>query len=437
MSSLLVRLLLSSFPHLYHSFCICFYRGEVLMKSVKPMFLCLTLILFLSVLYKHQVDLDSGSGGLSEKLSGISQTVSGAGADFVRILGISEPTTSAGEENSSRSDNTSGNSATQGGSSGSGNSGQKNFIKWVDFQVTADAMAQALRYDVESYGQEPHYSWIQLLAWLGTKYGGDFSRYKQADLESLIEKLKSGTSMETLTADSKYYPYYLEAYTAVLGGMVGTYEIQIPDQTTGEMVWTTKYGLKAFSPIAKNYPYQDYDDFGAARSYGFRRQHLGHDFMGQVGTPVIAVESGYVEAIGWNQYGGWRLGIRSFDKKRYYYYAHLRKNYPYHKTLKEGSYVQAGDVIGYLGRTGYSATENTNNIDEPHLHFGMQLIFDESQKDGNNEIWISCYELARFLSANRSETVKNQETKEYYRVCQMKDPVIPGGAVPQSITEPQ
>ena len=407
------------------------------MKSVKPMFLCLTLILFLSVLYKHQVDLDSGSGGLSEKLSGISQTVSGAGADFVRILGISEPTTSVGEENSSRSDNTSGNSATQGGSSGSGDSGQKKFIKWVDFQVTADAMAQALRYDVESYGQEPHYSWIQLLAWLGTKYGGDFSRYKQADLENLIEKLKSGTSMETLTADSKYYPYYLEAYTAVLGGMVGTYEIQIPDQTTGEMVWTTKYGLKAFSPIAKNYPYQDYDDFGAARSYGFRRQHLGHDFMGQVGTPVIAVESGYVEAIGWNQYGGWRLGIRSFDKKRYYYYAHLRKNYPYHKTLKEGSYVQAGDVIGYLGRTGYSATENTNNIDEPHLHFGMQLIFDESQKDGNNEIWISCYELARFLSANRSETVKNQETKEYYRVCQMKDPVIPGGAVPQSITEPQ
>ena len=50
------------------------------------------------------------------------------------------------------------------------------------------------------------------------------------------------------------------------------------------------------------------------RSYGFKRQHLGHDMMGQVGTPVIAVESGYVEAIGWNQYGGWRLGIRSFDK---------------------------------------------------------------------------------------------------------------------------
>lgn len=26
--------------------------------------------------------------------------------------------------------------------------------------------------------------------------------------------------------------------------------------------------------------------------------------MGQIGTPIIAIESGYVEALGWNQYGG-------------------------------------------------------------------------------------------------------------------------------------
>ena len=143
--------------------------------------------------------------------------------------------------------------------------------------------------------------------------------------------------------------------------------------------------------------------------------------MGQTGTPIIAVESGYVEAMGWNQYGGWRLGIRSFDNKRYYYYAHLRQNFPYHKSLKEGSRVQAGDVIGYLGHTGYSAKENVNNIDTPHLHWGLQLIFDESQKEGNSEIWVDCYELTRFLSQNRSETVKNQETKDYSRVYAMRE----------------
>lgn len=302
---------------------------------------------------------------------------------------------------------------------------KKDYIHWVDFTVTNEALRQALRLDVDSYLTDCHLNWIELLAYLAARYGGDFSRYRAADMDALAEKIRGGASMDTLTDGMKYYSYYLEAYTAVLGGMVGTYEIEEEDPAPRH--WVHKYGLKAFSPIAKYFPYQDYDDFGAARSYGFKRQHLGHDMMGQVGTPVIAVESGYVEAIGWNQYGGWRLGIRSFDKKRYYYYAHLRKNYPYHKSLKEGSIVQAGDVIGYLGRTGYSRTENTNNIDEPHLHFGIQLIFDESQKEGNNEIWINCYELVKFLQLNRSETVKNQETKEYSRVFDMKDPAVSSG----------
>ena len=44
------------------------------------------------------------------------------------------------------------------------------------------------------------------------------------------------------------------------------------------------YGLKAYSPIAKEFPYSDYDDFGVSRSYGYKRNHLGHDMMGQVGT---------------------------------------------------------------------------------------------------------------------------------------------------------
>ena len=318
----------------------------------------------------------------------------------------------------------------------------KSYIKWVDFTVTCEAMNQAFRYDVDTCQADVHLNWVDLLAYLGARYGGDFSRYKAADMTQVAEKLKSGeTTMEALTKDMKYYRYYREAYGAVLDGMVGQFEAQIPASeapgaylpsgVTGgapgdpETIWVTKYGLKAFSPIAKGFPYSDFDDFGVARSYGFRRQHLGHDLMGQVGTPVIAVESGYVEAMGWNQYGGWRLGIRSFDKKRYYYYAHLRKDYPYQSNLKEGSYVQAGDVIGYLGRTGYSRTENTNNSDEPHLHFGLQLIFDESQKEGNNEIWVSCYELVKFLSMNRSQAVKVEGTKEWTRVYGTKDPQVP------------
>ena len=361
--------------------------------------------------------------------------------------GNAEEAESAGKEGNGSS----GQESPTDAADGQQDSGEKDYIKWVDFDIPAETLKKAFRCDIDTYLADVHLNWIEILAYLGARCGGDFSRYKESDMDAVTERLLAGEKMADIAADLEYYPYYLEAYTAVLGGMVGEYQVEIagsqaPDFAlpkdengdpvpTEDNVWVTKYGLKAFSPIAKNYPYTDYDDFGASRDYGFHRVHLGHDLMGQVGTPVIAVESGRVEAMGWNRYGGWRLGIRSLDGRRYYYYAHLRKNYPYHKSLKEGSIVQAGDVIGYLGRTGYSSTENTNNIEDPHLHFGIQLIFDESQKDSNHEIWIDCYELIKFLSINRAETVKDESTKEYYRVYQMKDPAIPGGAAEQRMPE--
>lgn len=299
----------------------------------------------------------------------------------------------------------------------------ENFIKWVDFKISYEALCTAYQIDVDTYGQNPHLNWIELLAYVGAKHGGEFPDSVCKELNKLKKELCDGKkSFADLTKDMKYYDYYLNAYSAVLGGYVGEYEIQT--EASGEVVYEKKYGLKVFSPIAKGFEYSDYDDFGASRSFGYKREHLGHDMMGQIGTPVVAVESGYVEALGWNQYGGWRIGIRSFDKKRYYYYAHLRQDFPYCKTLKEGSVVTAGDVIGYMGHTGYSKTENVNNIKTVHLHFGLQLIFDESQKDGNGEIWVDCYNLTKFLYKNRSETKKIVETKEWVRIYGMKDLLV-------------
>ena len=295
------------------------------------------------------------------------------------------------------------------------------YIKWVDFNVSYEALSRAYEYDISSYGEKQHLDWIDLLAYVGAKNGGDFGTGATEDMRTAAEKILCGEdTMEHMTADMKMFSYYREAYGAVLDGMVGEYEIQ--EKEDGSYV--KKYGLKAFSPIAKGFEYSDYDDFGVSRSYGYQRQHLGHDMMGQVGTPIIAVESGYVEAIGWNQYGGWRIGIRSFDGKRYYYYAHLRQNYPYREQLKEGDVVTAGDVIGYMGHTGYSTKENVNNIDTVHLHFGLQLIFDEAQKEGNNEIWVDCYNLTRFLYKNRSTVQKVGESREWKRTLQMTDPAV-------------
>lgn len=305
---------------------------------------------------------------------------------------------------------------------------EKKYIKWVDFSVTYDALDKTSKLDINSHNnnEEIKYNWIELLSYLACKYGGNFKKFNNNDLVTLTEKLKNGSTMEDLTKDLKNYSYYYEAYSAILSEFIGEYEVELPhDIGTENKTFTKKYGVKAFSPIAKNYSFNHYDDFGNARSYGFKRVHLGNDLMGSIGTPIIAVESGTVEALGWNQYGGWRIGIRSFDKKRYYYYAHLRKDHPYVKDLQEGQIVKAGDVIGYLGMTGYSTKENVNNINVPHLHFGMQLIFDERQKDGVNQIWIDVYQIIEFLRKNKSEVIReNNNTKDFVRKYDIIDPSI-------------
>lgn len=303
---------------------------------------------------------------------------------------------------------------------------QQDYIKWVDFSIPASVMTAAYKYDVESYQSDVHINWIDLLAYCAARTGANFSKSSLDIMSKAAELLTSKkVTVDSLTKDLKYFSYYKKAYTAVLGGLVGEYEVeQATDDSGTQKEWVKKYGLKGYSPIACGYYYNDYDDFGVSRSYGYKRRHLGHDMMGCTGTPIIAVESGYVEAIGWNQYGGWRIGIRSFDKQRYYYYAHLRKDYPFTKKLKEGSIVSAGDVIGYLGRTGYSHNENVNNIDTPHLHFGLQLIFNECQKDGNNEIWIDCYDLIQFLYQNRCQTQKTEDGSASERIYQFRDPAV-------------
>lgn len=292
---------------------------------------------------------------------------------------------------------------------------KRDFIKYAEFNVCYSALEKALEYDISTHknDEKVKIDWVQVLAYLGAKYGGDFKQYKEADLEQIVNRLKNGDKIKNITKDLKYYDYYYRVYSAVLGGFTGWYNTEAEDEN-GKITKVKDYGLCVFSPIAKGFPYSHYDDFGTGRSYGYKRKHLGHDLMAATGTPVIAIETGTVEIMGWNQYGGWRIGIRSLDKKRYYYYAHLRQNRPFNPSIKEGAVVNAGEVIGYVGRTGYSTTENTNNIDASHLHLGMELIFDESQKECDNEIWVDLYAVATLLEKHKSTVYRVNETKEFY-----------------------
>ena len=83
--------------------------------------------------------------------------------------------------------------------------------------------------------------------------------------------------------------------------------------------------------------------------------HPGIDIAENYGAPVYASASGYVQRAGW--YGGYGKYIKiSHDYGYATAYGHLSSI-----EISAGDYVSKGQIIGYVGSTGYSTG--------PHLHF--------------------------------------------------------------------
>ncbi|TJY39892.1 M23 family metallopeptidase [Cohnella pontilimi] len=117
-------------------------------------------------------------------------------------------------------------------------------------------------------------------------------------------------------------------------------------------------------PLNSNYTYRS--TWGYSRSWGGYRIHEGTDLFAGYGVPVRSTSYGIVELKGWNKFGGWRIGIRDLDNL-YHYYAHLSG---YNKSLKVGDLVRPGDVIGWVGSSGYGRP-GTQGKFPPHLHYGI------------------------------------------------------------------
>lgn len=117
-------------------------------------------------------------------------------------------------------------------------------------------------------------------------------------------------------------------------------------------------------PLQYNYAYRD--TWGAGRGWGGRRIHEGTDLFADYGTPVLSTCYGYVELMGWNRYGGWRIGIRD-THNNYHYFAHLNG---FRKGLKVGDIVEPGEKIGAVGSSGYGPPGTAGKF-PPHLHYGI------------------------------------------------------------------
>ena len=84
--------------------------------------------------------------------------------------------------------------------------------------------------------------------------------------------------------------------------------------------------------------------------YGNRiRPHKGTDFAAPVGTPILSTANGTVTEVSYTQANGRYVKVKH-NNTYTTQYLHMRK-----ANVKVGQFVEQGDVIGFVGMTGYTS----------------------------------------------------------------------------------
>ncbi|WP_277423830.1 M23 family metallopeptidase [Staphylospora marina] len=191
-----------------------------------------------------------------------------------------------------------------------------------------------------------------------------YRKTDQASIERQARRLKEALDGEKPNEDNiadAWEKMYSKAKAERMKHIMEAYMWQAASMADGS-------GFPFRAEDRKHVSYED--TWGASRTYGGKRQHEGTDIMAPKGTPVVSVSDGEVVRKGWNRLGGWRLMIRDeHHPQMHYYYAHLSK---YADGVEEGEKVKRGQVIGYVGDTGYGP-EGTTGKFPPHLHFGLYV----------------------------------------------------------------
>ena len=91
--------------------------------------------------------------------------------------------------------------------------------------------------------------------------------------------------------------------------------------------------------------------------YGYEKMHTGVDLAAPLNTPIYATRAGGVVWAGWGSTGGWWVKVDHGDGFASTY-LHLTRY-----VVKIGDFVEAGQIVGYMGSTGVSTGS--------HLHFGI------------------------------------------------------------------
>lgn len=147
-----------------------------------------------------------------------------------------------------------------------------------------------------------------------------------------------------------------EPGTSIPGGAPA--ELVRPAPAVTAQLTTGGYVFPVFGPASYG------DTFGAARADVSGGWHHGEDIFSPLGTPLLAVADGTMFSVGWNDIGGWRMWLRDRAGNEFYY-AHLSA---YSPLAVNGQQVKAGDVLGFMGKTGDA------EFSPVHLHFEIHPV---------------------------------------------------------------
>lgn len=185
----------------------------------------------------------------------------------------------------------------------------------------------------------------------------------KADFRAVDESLVS-----SFMEDAVYLKYKREEYQSLLESY--------------EAIWAD---LEFFPVKADGCTFED--TFLAPRTFGGERLHEGTDIFGEVDEsgyyPIVSMTDGVVEKVGWLPLGGYRIGIRS-PGGGYFYYAHLAS---YDREFVTGDTVRAGEILGFMGNTGYGPKGTTGKF-PVHLHMGIYIATRHHEELSVNPYWI-------------------------------------------------
>ncbi|MGL5206347.1 MAG: peptidoglycan DD-metalloendopeptidase family protein [Acidaminococcaceae bacterium] len=175
----------------------------------------------------------------------------------------------------------------------------------------------------------------------GISRGGVDRASREADLKGQGGPGKIGLSnMDVLSKQNKLITERIAYKYENLSNMLE----QLEQKSVTPNLWPTDSG-----EISSRYGYR-YDPFGYGGDY-----HPGIDIAANYGDPVYASAAGDIEQAGWN--GGYGRYVRISHGNGYETaYAHMSAI-----AVNSGEGVKKGDIIGYVGSSGYSTG--------PHLHF--------------------------------------------------------------------